>query len=171
MSVTASATTTVRAEPQRVLAFVLDLNQYKNVDHKIVRVGSVVGPDAAGRGSVRIWGRMKGLPPAPDRQDFVLTPWSSLVFTGAARQPARLVFDFTGRFVCVPANDGTTEVTHSYEFTFKGPFRLLERRLRGWLQSEIEREITKLATAIAESNSGTPDATASTGSRRPSSNT
>jgi hypothetical protein len=151
VSVTASATTIIRAEPRAILEFVLDLNRYKEVDHKFVRVGKVVGPDAEGHGSVQLWGRLKGLPPAPDRQDFVLERWSRLTFTGAARQPGRLVFDFVGGFVCELAEDGATRVTHSYEFTFKGPFRLIERRLTPWLQQEIETEMTNLATAITPS--------------------
>jgi hypothetical protein len=165
VSVTASATTIIRADPKGVLEFVLDLNRYKEVDRKFVRVGKVIGPDADGRGSVRLWGRIRGFPPAPDRQDFVLERWSRLTFTGAARQPGRLVFDFVGRFVCDPAADGATRVTHSYEFTFKGPFRLAERKLATWLQQEIEHEVTNLARAISATNSlsTNPDMPGATG--------
>jgi Polyketide cyclase / dehydrase and lipid transport len=149
VTVSASATTVIGASPREILEFVLDLNRYKTIDHKIVRVGKIVGPDTSGHGSVRLWGRMNGLPAAPDRQDFLLERWTRLTFTGSARQPGRLIFDFTGRFVCEPADTGETVVTHSYEFVFKGPFRVIERRLGGWLQHELEQEMLKLAAAIS----------------------
>ena len=101
----------------------------------------------------------------------MLEPWSRLTFTGAARQPGPLVFDFVGRFVCQPADDGATTVTHSYEFTFKCPFRLVERKLAAWLQQEIEQEVTNLATAIsvASPSSTKPDAPEATGREQVSS--
>ncbi len=148
MTLRAEATTTVMATPQSVLEFVLDLNRYKEVDPKIVRVLSVTGPDSDGRGSVRLLARMRGLPPAPDRQDFVLKRWERLTFTGAARQPARLIFHFTGIVECTPG-EGGTQVTHRYEFRFRGPFRPIERLLAGWLQRQIEQEVRDLAQLLS----------------------
>ena len=80
MTITAQATVNVGASPQNVLEFALDLDQYRQVDPKILRVRSVEGPDDEGQGSVRIWGKVKGLPPAPDRQDFILEPCTKLTF-------------------------------------------------------------------------------------------
>ena len=134
--------------PRDVLEFVLDLDQYRQVDPKIQRVRSMEGPDDEGRGSVRIWGKIKGLPPAPDRQDFVLEPWTKLTFTGAPGQPARLVFDFTGTITCQQRQDGSTELTHSYEFRFKGLFSFAERYLSHWLQDQIEDELEALASRL-----------------------
>jgi len=148
MTVTASAHTSIDAEPRTILEFVLDLDRYRAVDPKIVRVGSVRGPDAEGHGSARLWGRLPGLPPALDRQDFTLERWRKLTFVGAPRQPGRLVFDFVGTFECEPSGDGSTIVTHAYEFTFHGPFRLYERRLARSLQQELETEMTSLAAAL-----------------------
>lgn len=148
MTITARATVNVGASPQDVLEFVLDLDQYRQVDSKIQRVRSVKGPDDEGRGSVRIWGRVKGMPPAPDRQDFVLERWTKLTFTGAPHQPARLVFDFTGTITCQERQDGTTEITHSYEFKFKGLFSFAERFLGNWLQDQIEEELETLASRL-----------------------
>lgn len=71
----AEATATVAATPQSALEFVLDVDRYRQIDPKIVRVFSVTGPDSEGRGSIRLLGRMRGLPPAPDKQDFVLERW------------------------------------------------------------------------------------------------
>ena len=150
MTVTASSTTVIRASSREILQFVLDLTRYKEIDRKIVRVGRVIGPDSSGLGSVRLWGRVAGLPPAPDRQDFFLEPWTRLTFRGSARQPGRLVFDFAGIFECQPIDDDDfVAVTHAYEFTFHGPFRRVERKLGPWLQHEIEEEMTNLAAAVS----------------------
>jgi Polyketide cyclase / dehydrase and lipid transport len=148
MALTASATTHVTATPQKVLEFVMNLQEYRKVDKKFVRVVSVTGPDANGIGSVKLWGRLKGMPPAPDRQDFVLERWERVTFTGARRQPARLVFGFVGTFVCEAQPDGGTKVTHSYTFRFRGPFRFIEPMLKSWLPRELSVEMTKLAQAL-----------------------
>ena len=148
MSLIVSATANVAATPQAVLEFVLDLDRYRQADHKITRVSSVTGPDAAGRGSVRVWGRLPGLPVAPDRQDFTLERWSRLTFVGAPRQPGRLIFNFVGTFECVALDDHTTRVTHAYDFTFRAPFRWIERRLAKPLREEIDDEVARLAQIL-----------------------
>ena len=63
VTITAQATVNVGASPQDVLKFVLDLDQYRQVDPKIQRVRSVEGPDDKGRGSAKVWGKVKGMPP------------------------------------------------------------------------------------------------------------
>ncbi len=148
MSVTVSASADVDATPQAVLDFVLDIDRYRQADHKIVRLSSMSGPDEAGRGSMRVWGRLPGLPVAPDRQDFTLERWSRLTFVGAPRQPGRLVFDFVGTFECVPLDDRRTRVTHAYEFIFHAPFRWMERRLAEPLREAIEDEVARLADLV-----------------------
>ena len=148
MTLTAVATVTTAARPQSILEFVLDLDRYREVDRKIMRVGKITGPDAEGRGSVGMWARMGWLPPAPDRQVFVLDRWERITFTGAARQPARLVFDFVGVVECTPVGD-ETRVVHRYEFRFRGPYRLVERPLAGWLQRQIEDEVRLLAARFS----------------------
>lgn len=148
MPLNVSASAEVQASPQAVLEFVLDLDRYRQADHKITKVRSVTGPDADGRGSVRLWGKMPGLPAAPDRQDFTLERWSRLTFVGAPRQPGRLIFDFVGTFDCVPNDDGGTHVTHAYEFTFTRPFRWIERRLAEPLAKEIDDEVRRLADLV-----------------------
>lgn len=133
--------------PQEVLEFVLDLDRYRDVDDKIVEVGIVTGPDQAGRGSVQLSGRLRFGPAAPDVHHFVLERWSRLTFTGAPRQPGRLVFTFAGTFVCEPTATGT-EVTHAYTFRFRLPFRWLEPLHRAWLQTELEAEMVRLAEEL-----------------------
>jgi hypothetical protein len=145
----ASATALVDSSPQEILEFVLDIHRYREVDRKIIRVGRIEGPDSLGNGSVSLWGRIGWIPPAPDRQDFRLERWSKLTFTGAARQPSRLVFDFRGTFDCNLSPDGRTSVTHAYEFRFKGPFRFFERFVTPWLQREITTEVGELAALMS----------------------
>lgn len=150
MTITAQATGYTSAKPQDVLEFVLDVDRYRQIDRKIARVSAVEGPDAAGLGRVKLWGRMRGLPPAPDTQNFVLERWHRLTFTGASGRPARLIFDFVGTFECAQVADRATSVTHSYSFTFKGPFRLAERWLEGWLQREVETEVAELVASVSQ---------------------
>ena len=150
MTLTVSSTAEISATPQEVLEFVLDLEQYRRADHKITRVSSVTGPDENGVGAVRLWGKLPGLPPAPDRQNFTLEKWHRLTFVGAPGQPGRLVFDFTGTFECEPVDDQLTRVTHAYEFRFRRPFRLLERRLSAPLADEIDQEVNRLTQLLAD---------------------
>ncbi len=149
MTLTVSATAEISATPQEVLEFVLDLDRYRQADHKIIRVSSVTGPDENGAGSVRLWGKLPGMPPALDRQDFTLEKWRRLTFVGARRQPGRLVFEFIGTFDCEPIDDQVTRVTHAYEFTFRRPFGWLERRMSAPLADEIDQEVRRLTEILA----------------------
>ena len=150
MTVTATATRDVAAPARRVLEFVLDLEQYRRADTKIGRVTRPAVLDADNRGRARYWGRMRGMPPAPDTNLVELEPWRALTFTGAPRQPARLVLDFTGRFECDERADGCV-LTHSYELTFRRPFRwLYEPMLRRWLQAELDEELDRVVELFAE---------------------
>jgi hypothetical protein len=88
------------------------------------------------------------MPPAPDRQDFVLERWQRVTFTGAPRQPARVVFGFVGTIVCEAQPEGGTNVTHAHVFRFRGPFRILEPMLKNWLSRELNIEMTMLAHAL-----------------------
>ena len=156
MTLTVSSTAEMSATPQEVLEFVLDLDRYRQADHKITRVSSVTGPDEHGAGSMRLWGRLPGMPPAPDRQDFTLERWSRLTFVGAPRQPGRLVFDFIGTFDCVPIDDSLTQVTHAYEFQFTRPFRWLQRRMAAPLAAAIDEEVIRLVELLAKPAPSTP---------------
>lgn len=153
MTLIVSSTADVSATPQAVLEFVLDLDRYRQADHKISRVSSVTGPDDSGHGSVRLWGRLPGFPIAPDRQNFTLERWSHLTFVGAPRQPGRLMFNFVGTFHCVFLDDKTTRVTHAYEFTFRKPFRWIERRITEPLRDEIQQEVARLAEIVGNEGS------------------
>ncbi len=114
-----SGTVEIAASPQTVLEAVLDLEAYRLVDPKIRRVLTPAVLDADGKGRARIVGSLWRLPPAPDTHEVHLERWERLTFRGARRVPARLLFDFTGRFEVVP-NDGGCTLTHGYEVRFRG---------------------------------------------------
>lgn len=148
MAVRAEATRLVEATGRDVLEFVLDLERYREADTKIGRVTRPVEIDDDGVGRVRYWGRMRGAPPAPDTNIVRLTRWSELTFTGAPRQPARLVLDFTGRFACTDVDDGC-EVTHAYDVRFRRPLRwVYEPMLRSWLQAELDDELDRVQSIL-----------------------
>ncbi|HVM40793.1 MAG TPA: SRPBCC family protein [Acidimicrobiia bacterium] len=149
MTVRAEATRVVPATSQEVLEFVLDLERYRQADTKIGRVVPPIELDENDEGVTRYWGRMRGTPPAPDTNLVRLRRWSELTFTGAPRQPARLVVDFTGRFLCTDTDDGC-RVTHGYELDFRRPFRwLYEPLLDGWLQTELEAELDRVHAILS----------------------
>lgn len=148
MTLTATATREIGATSREVLEFVLDLERYRQADHKIGRVTEPIVLDDNNEGSTRYWGRMRGTPPAPDTNLVKLDPWRTLTFTGAPRQPARLILDFTGRFDCVDTGTGC-RLTHSYEMTFRRPFRwIYEPLLRTWLQTELDAELDRVAAIL-----------------------
>lgn len=149
MTLTASATVEIEGvSAQEALEFVLDMERYKEADHKIVKVGEVIGPDADGKGAVDVWGKLRFGPAAPDVQNFELERWSKITFRGAPKQPGRIVFNFVGTFECEPIDNGV-RVTHAYEFTFTFLWRWLEGLHRTWLQEEIEAEMDRVQQALS----------------------
>jgi hypothetical protein len=143
MTVNVSATRVVPATGREVLELVLDLDRYRIADHKITTVSRPVDLDERDEGRARYWGRLPGLPPAPDVNLVRLERWQRVTFVGAPRQPARAVLAFRGWFACREVDDGC-EVTHGYEITLRRPLRwayesTLQRRLPGALDEEMDR--------------------------------
>lgn len=149
MTLRAEATRVVGGvTPREVLEFVLDLDRYRQADTKIGRVTQPIELDDNDEGTTRYWGRLRGTPPAPDVNNVKLHRWTDLTFTGAPRQPARLILDFTGRFTCREIDDGC-EVTHDYEMTFRRPFRwIYEPLLADWLQTELDVELSRVEAIL-----------------------
>lgn len=144
-----AATAGVERSSREVLEFVLDLEAYRSVDTKIGRIVRPAEIDGAGVGEARYWGRLRGMPPAPDTNTIRLERWTSVTFTGAPWQPARLALDFRGRFRCVDTDDGCV-VTHDYRLAFRRPLRwIYEPLLAGWLQDEVDDEVRRLAEVLA----------------------
>src|SRR5205085_12439071 len=136
---------TVAAPPNEVFEFVLDLERYREADHKIGRVGPVVR--TANGGSAKFWGRIRGLPGPAGVYPFTLTP-TRLRFGSPTAGPARWFLGFEGTFDCEETPTGTV-VTHREAFTFKRPWRwLAEPFLRRWLEADTAEEMIRFKEQI-----------------------
>jgi hypothetical protein len=134
------ASARVSAGAAEVLEFVLDVDRYRQADHKIRRVRRLErrGDDVV----VAMWTRVRGVPVAA-RQRMHLTPGERIDVYNEPSWQDRFT-DFHGEFICRPATGGT-EVTHRYTFTFKGPARAVVPLLAGWLARDIDQEVARLA--------------------------
>jgi hypothetical protein len=147
--VVVSATTTVRASPQQVLSFVLDLARYREADHKIARVRWQ--ERRADEVLAALWTRAGPLP-VPVTQRLVLSPWERIDVTNEPSVMDRLV-GFHGEFVC-RGDSPWTEVTHRYRFELHGPARLAAPLLRRVLQRDIEQEVARLRAILERDANG-----------------
>ena len=139
------ATTTVSVKPGDVFDFVLDLNRYRQADHKIGRVGAI--DDQGDRGMVQFAGRVRGLPGPSGTYPFTRTD-SRLRFGSPVAGPARWFLDFEGTFDAEQTDAGTV-VTHREVFSFKRPWRwLAEPFLRGWLENDTTEEMVRFKELI-----------------------
>lgn len=134
------ATTTVSVTPNEVFDFVLDLDRYRQADHKIGRVGRI--DDDGDRGVVQFSGRIRGLPGPSGTYPFTRTA-SRLAFGSPIAGPARWFLDFEGTFDAEQTAAGTV-VTHREIFNFKRPWRwLAEPLLRRWLENDTIDEMVR----------------------------
>jgi ligand-binding SRPBCC domain-containing protein len=142
-------TTVICCEPQAVMEFVLDVQRYRQADHKIGQLHYVrrVGD----RGRVRHGGRFIGIPAPAATLDFELTPFSSLEFRGV-RMPWPLR-GFHGSFICIPTSAGT-HVTHEECFVF-GPLtgRMLRPFLGRWLARDTQAEVIRMKHQLERAES------------------
>ena len=140
------ATVTVPQSPIAVFEFVLDLERYKQADHKIGRIGAVERD--GDRGSARFSGRLRGIPGPSGTYPFTLSG-SRLEFGAPTAGLVRLLLaDFQGSFECEETDDGTV-VTHREVFEFRRPWRwLMEPYLRKWLSGDTAQEMVRLAELL-----------------------
>lgn len=141
------ASVVVEATCQQVIAFVLDLDQYRKADRKIVKVRSVAGDQA--HGEVVFTARLRGLPTPADRQTYqVAHDGQSLEFRSAPSRWPGLLASFHGTITCQPAAGGTL-VTHIERFTFSPLLAwIAEPYLRAWLQRDTTQEVARLAEQL-----------------------
>jgi hypothetical protein len=136
---------TVAASPAAVLAFVLDLDRYRQADHKIGRVGPVVRFGSAG--TAVFSGRIKGMPGPSGTYPFTLTP-TSLTFGSPIAGAARWFLNFEGSFDCEATGEGTV-VTHREVFDFKPPWQwFLDPLLRRWLENDTAEEMVRFKALV-----------------------
>jgi Polyketide cyclase / dehydrase and lipid transport len=145
------ASTTVRAAPNEVFDFVLDLERYRQADHKIGRVGEVVR--SGNIGTTRFSGRIRGLPGPSGTYPFRISA-DRLVFGSPIAGAARWFLEFEGSFVCEPTADGT-RVTHREAFLFKRPWRwLASPLLRRWLETDTAAEMVRFKNLLDGQGAG-----------------
>lgn len=147
------ATTIVSATPNDVFDFVLDLNRYRQADHKIGKVGTI--DNQGDHGMVQFAGRIRGLPGPSGTYPFTRTE-SCLRFGSPVSGPARWFLDFEGTFNTSQTDDGTV-VTHREAFSFKRPWRwLAEPLLRRWLENDTTKEMTRFRELVDRDNAAPP---------------
>lgn len=142
------ASTVVDATPEQVIAFVLELDTYRQADHKI-RSFRLLHGDAR-HGHVVLTGRLRGLPTPPDRQAYEVSADGCAVdFRSVPSRWPGLLASFHGSVRCQAAAGGTL-VTHNERFTFSPALAwLVEPYLRTWLQRDTESEVKRIAAFLA----------------------
>lgn len=130
----------IDATPQQVMEFVLDVERYREADHKIGTARYV--QRNGNEGTVKHGGRFQGIPLPAVTLAFKLTPHSRLDFTGL-RMPWPLR-GFSGYFTCDETPEGT-RVVHRECFEV-GPVLgpLFDRLLGGWLKRDTAAEVQRI---------------------------
>lgn len=135
-----TGTTVIRCDPADVLDFVLDVDRYRQADHKVGRLRYM--RRQGNKGQVRHGGRFLGLPAPAATLSFELTPSSRLDFRGVS-MPWPLC-GFHGSFTCEPTAEGT-QVTHKECFIF-GPIsgRVFRTICGQWLVRDTQAEVLRM---------------------------
>jgi Polyketide cyclase / dehydrase and lipid transport len=146
------ASATVKASPREVFDFVIDLERYRQADHKIGHVGDV--RRSRHGGTAHFSGRIRGIPAPAGTYPFALTR-SRLVFGTPIAGPARRFLEsFEGSFDCEVTPDGTL-VTHREAYGFKRPWRwLAEPLLRRWLERDTAAEMVRFKALVEDGATG-----------------
>ncbi len=132
----------IKAEPQTVLEFVLDLERYRQVDTKIGKIKSVERD--GNTYTARFGGKLRGIPGPALTYTITLMPWTRLDVAGRNAW----LLDFQGSFACAPTGDGV-EVEHVERFAFKPPAKwLIEPWARDWLRKDTQAEMERMKAAI-----------------------
>lgn len=143
------ATTTINRPAKDILEFVLDLDRYRQADHKFHRIRYVEREN--NHGHAKYSARLRGIPTPTEIQDWTLDPYRRLDFKSRPSLWPGMIARFEGFFECDETADGTL-VRHREAFKFRPPFSWLANPfLRSWLQRDIEAEVLRLK-ALLEAN-------------------
>ena len=136
------ATTTIRRPAKEILEFVLDLDRYREADHKFHRIHYVERHN--NHGVAKYSGRLRGIPTPSEVQEWRLEPWHRLEFRSRPSLWPGMIARFEGFFECDETTEGTS-VRHREAFDFHPPFSWIAVPfLRSWLQKDIEDEVVRL---------------------------
>ena len=139
-------TATVGVSPREVFEFVLDLNRYRQADHKIGRVGAIKRD--GGQRHRAVLGTHHGHPEPVGHLPVHASPPRAC--SSGRRSPGSTSgsLEFDGTFDCETTDAGTV-VVHREAFTFKGPLRwILEPLLRRWLAADTKQEMVRFKEII-----------------------
>jgi len=134
----------VRATPDEAIAFVLDLDRYRQADKKIGPV-AWIRPEGSGA-LVRFRSRMMGMPGPSVTQRIERSGNRLDVRTVEPKWMTRML-DFEGVVEATPVVGGT-RFYHREAFAFRGPARFLEPVLRGWLARDTAAEVERVASLL-----------------------
>ncbi len=141
------AQATIHASAQECYEFVLDLDRYREADHKI---GSVRALEFDGRvGEVRYTGRLRGVPSPPMTHLIEAEPYRSIVVRSKPGTWQDRLGPFHGVFTFTPVDAETTHVEHVEQLSFRGPARpLMERMLGTWLAADTPDEVARMKALL-----------------------
>lgn len=140
--VAGDATVTIARSAKDIFEFVLDLDKYRQADHKFHRIHYVQRDN--NRGLAKYSGRLRGIPTPTDVQEWTLEPYRRLEFKSVPSMWPGVVARFEGFFQC-EETDGGTLTRHVESFHFNPPFSWLAVPfLRSWLQRDVEDEVARL---------------------------
>lgn len=144
--VAGDATITIARPPKDILEFVLDLDKYRQADHKFHRIHYVQRTN--NHGLAKYSGRLRGIPTPTDIQEWMLDPYRRLEFKSVPSMWPGIIARFAGVFEC-EETDGGTVTRHVESFHFNPPFSWLAIPfLRSWLQRDVEDEVARLKRLI-----------------------
>lgn len=127
-----------------MIAFVLDIEQYRKVDHKIGRVVKTETID--GDHVVTFRTALRGLP-AKARQRMHVVGTTRIEISPMPSWQDKLV-TFRGLFELTPV-EGGTEVRHAYHFDFRPPSKwIVEPYIREWLARGLKAELNDIKLAL-----------------------
>jgi Polyketide cyclase / dehydrase and lipid transport len=142
------ATITIHRSAKDILEFVIDLEKYREADHKFHRIHYVERRNDHGR--AKYSGRLRGIPTPADVQDWTLQPYRRLEFRSRPSLWPGMVARFEGFFECQETPDGTA-VRHREAFQFRPPFSWVAVPfLKSWLQRDIDAEVLRLKRLLEE---------------------
>jgi hypothetical protein len=141
----------IRRSPAAIIAFVTDLERYKQADLKIGRVLEV--RRYGDRVFMRHDGRLRGVPGPAVALEMEVRGNRIVRYRSVPSFPSNLILTFDGGFELTPTEDGT-RVVHTERFHFFLPWRAIaEPFLRTWLAADVPAEMVRMKS-ILETESG-----------------
>lgn len=137
----------IHASAQECYEFVLDLDRYRQADHKIGRVRSLEFDGHAGE--VHYTGRLRGLPSPVMTHLIEAAPHRSIAVRSKPGTWQDRLGPFHGTFAFVAVDADTTDVEHVEQMSFRGPARpVLERMLGAWLAADTPAELGRMKSLL-----------------------